>query len=285
MTTSKPPSDAHVLHFAWDNTGGWESQLAVSTSQTPDVYIRGQASKTWGDWITLLSSENCTSVLDDLYLPLTGGTLTGDLSIVNTEGNRTLFLTGNNASLRLFAWSDANYIESGDSAFSNNKNLKITGIGGATGSNLYLNFANIYCRKDNYTNIDSGNYTTYTPILNSASTHATKSSVIYAPTSAGTKGYYLISNGSGAPIWKNINPYDANLSRTANTVLAAPNGSAGAATFRKLVMADLPNITAGSAADYRPVLIRGGDNKPYCAEGITISASNKALCPKTTNEG
>lgn len=37
--------------------------------------------------------------------------------------------------------------------------------------------------------------------------------------------------------------YDATLSRTANTVLAAPNGSAGAATFRKLVEADLPTIS------------------------------------------
>ena len=34
-------------------------------------------------------------------------------------------------------------------------------------------------------------------------------------------------------------------SRTANTVLAAPNGSAGAATFRALVAADIPNLGAG----------------------------------------
>ena len=34
--------------------------------------------------------------------------------------------------------------------------------------------------------------------------------------------------------------YDNGTSRTANTVLSAPNGSAGSATFRKLVMADLP---------------------------------------------
>ena len=63
---------------------------------------------------------------------------------------------------------------------------------------------------------------------------------IYAPTTAGTANQYLISNGSGAPIWRTIDPYDYNISRTANTVLAAPNGSAGKATFRKLVVADLP---------------------------------------------
>lgn len=38
--------------------------------------------------------------------------------------------------------------------------------------------------------------------------------------------------------------YSATNSRTANTVLAAPNGSAGVASFRKLVEADLPTISA-----------------------------------------
>lgn len=111
----------------------------------------------------------------------------------------------------------------------------------------------------------------------------------YAPTVAGTSGQYLTSSGSGAPTWKTINPYDANLSRTANTVLAAPNGSAGVATFRKLVMADLPDLTEGSSASYRPIVIRGGDAagsfKPYYVTGITVSASNKALCPNSTNTG
>lgn len=51
--------------------------------------------------------------------------------------------------------------------------------------------------------LDSVNYTSYTPILNSATTHATSSSVIYAPTTAGTLGHILTSNGSGAPIWTN----------------------------------------------------------------------------------
>lgn len=51
--------------------------------------------------------------------------------------------------------------------------------------------------------VHSNNYTSYTPILNSATTHATNSSVIYAPTTAGTLGHILTSNGSGAPIWTN----------------------------------------------------------------------------------
>ena len=44
--------------------------------------------------------------------------------------------------------------------------------------------------------------------------------------------------------------YDAHISRTANTVLAAPNGSSGPASFRKLVAADIPSITQGKITDF-----------------------------------
>lgn len=42
--------------------------------------------------------------------------------------------------------------------------------------------------------------------------------------------------------------YDSGISRTANMVLAAPDGSNGGATFRKLVSADLPGNYAGSSS-------------------------------------
>ena len=44
--------------------------------------------------------------------------------------------------------------------------------------------------------------------------------------------------------------FDSDTSRSANTVLAAPNGSAGKATFRKLVAADLPSHTHSYAPSY-----------------------------------
>lgn len=66
-------------------------------------------------------------------------------------------------------------------------------------------------------------------------------------------------NGYATTSWVNTqlgNYYSSTASRTANTVLAAPNGSAGAATFRALVAADIPNlnaskITAGTFAAAR----------------------------------
>lgn len=59
MTTSKPPQDAHVLHFAWDNSK-WESQLALGIGSNPRLFIRSQNGLNWSNWVTLLGSNNYT---------------------------------------------------------------------------------------------------------------------------------------------------------------------------------------------------------------------------------
>lgn len=48
--------------------------------------------------------------------------------------------------------------------------------------------------------------------------------------------------------------YDVTISRTANTVLAAPNGKAGSASFRALVAADIPSITKSKITDFPSAL-------------------------------
>lgn len=58
-----------------------------------------------------------------------------------------------------------------------------------------------------------------------------------------TKLYQTVGNATDGTMTQaaiNAKFYDNGTSRTANTVLSAPNGSAGPAKFRKLVMADLP---------------------------------------------
>ncbi len=44
--------------------------------------------------------------------------------------------------------------------------------------------------------------------------------------------------------------YDTNISRTKNTVLAAPNGTDGKAIFRSLVAADIPSLTKSKISDF-----------------------------------
>lgn len=79
-------------------------------------------------------------------------------------------------------------------------------------------------------------------------------------------GAYLMGSDSGRGSWSrkgtfwgdwNLTPgdyYDSKINRSANTVLAAPNGSSGSATFRKLVAADIPSL------DY--ISTKGGYSQP-----------------------
>lgn len=59
-TTGKPPDDSSILQLNWDNSGGWDSQLALSTTAKPHVYYRNQQNGTWGNWSTLLDNLNYT---------------------------------------------------------------------------------------------------------------------------------------------------------------------------------------------------------------------------------
>ena len=53
MTEGKPPADSCILHMAWDNTGGWDEQVAVANDA---MYFRSQSSGTWQAWRTLLDN-------------------------------------------------------------------------------------------------------------------------------------------------------------------------------------------------------------------------------------
>ena len=57
MTTDKPPTgDGHILHFGWDNTGGWDNQIAIANSgHMASRGGRGSGNATantqsWTDW-------------------------------------------------------------------------------------------------------------------------------------------------------------------------------------------------------------------------------------------
>lgn len=68
-TEGKSPDDATVLHLAWDNNGGWDSQLAIS-SPSSRVYSRSQNGGTWQPWKTLAFTTDIPSSLKNPH-PLT----------------------------------------------------------------------------------------------------------------------------------------------------------------------------------------------------------------------
>lgn len=73
-----------------------------------------------------------------------------------------------------------------------------------------------------YTFLTSKNYTSYLPLLNSSDTHATNTSVIYSPTTAGTSGQVLTSNGSGAPSWSDVSNLNVNSAKVLKPYAARP---------------------------------------------------------------
>lgn len=76
-TEGKPAEDSHILHLAWDNTGGWDAQLAVHTS-SGKVSTRAQSSGTWQPWKTLAFTTDIPSSLKNphsLTLKANGTTL------------------------------------------------------------------------------------------------------------------------------------------------------------------------------------------------------------------
>lgn len=56
MTTGKPSADAKILQMNWDNTSGWDSQLAMLNDGT--LQHRSMSNGTWKNWKTVLDSSN-----------------------------------------------------------------------------------------------------------------------------------------------------------------------------------------------------------------------------------
>lgn len=66
-TTGKPENDAHILHLSWDNTGGWDGQIAVPTNHS-NIQWRNMGGKdasgnyVYNSWKTLANlTDNVAS--------------------------------------------------------------------------------------------------------------------------------------------------------------------------------------------------------------------------------
>lgn len=55
MTTGKPTADAKILQMNWDNTSGWDSQLAMTNDGL--LQHRNMSNGTWKDWKTVLDNN------------------------------------------------------------------------------------------------------------------------------------------------------------------------------------------------------------------------------------
>lgn len=65
-TEGKPAEDSHILHLAWDNTGGYDAQLAVHI-RSGKVSTRAQNGGTWQPWKTLAFTTDIPTSLKNPY--------------------------------------------------------------------------------------------------------------------------------------------------------------------------------------------------------------------------
>ena len=185
-------SSGHLMQF--DCTSGSTRYVQIYSGYNTGMYWRNSTDNSLNKaWRLIYDSTSLTqSVVTTLignttyapynsngYLPLNGGTMTGQITIPN--GSSALLVNGGSSSI-LFGTADTN------STF------------GQTAGTTYLRSGatNIIHRKDgtDYVMYDGSNFSV---TLNGTST---TSASFYAPTSSGTANYVLISGGANtAPSW------------------------------------------------------------------------------------
>lgn len=85
----------------------------------------------------------CSSSLTD-YLPLTGGSLSGDLHVLRTSNDASIWAKYyNKTAIRMVASTVATYIQCGNYAWTDSVPMYITGPGTIQGSTLYIKFSTI----------------------------------------------------------------------------------------------------------------------------------------------
>lgn len=243
------PSHTHTVG---NIIGGTNKQFLMSNGTT-------------GEWHTLAKAD--IPSLD--YVPNTHATTTyGTCSTAAATAAKVVTLATNGAwTLKVGAIIAVKFTATNTAA---NPTLNVNNTGAKpvyyntavlTDANLsyagYANRVHIYAYDGtNYVYLGHSvdNNSTYSDMKAATASAAGTHGLAPAP-AAGAQTYFL----RGDATWVNITPsligaaesshthsqyYDSSTSRTANTVLAAPNGSAGAATFRALVAADIPSLAA-----------------------------------------
>jgi len=259
-----------------------QSDKALMLGNDGKLWYCNSASSIPRTW-EVLHTGNYSTTVDNRYLQLTGGTITGNLNI--TSGNIGIYDNAGNGILAPLSASNTWTGVSGEAVVAVGSSAHKTVIR-TNADNLY--HYNLSAGKQ-YKIYDSGNLTkealgvyARTATVNGTSwniagtTNTPTTFDIYAPITKGSSGQFLRSSGTGAPIWETISWYDASVSRTANTVLAAPNGGNGAATFRALVAADIPTVNtvlcqAGTDNINRPIVLTNKSNSLWYAPKALVN--------------
>ena len=208
-------SSTYTDYKIWD-----ESNLPspVQTSDLVDYVVKSDldayATKSWvgeQNYLTTASLDDYAKTTDlASYLPLAGGTLTGDLVLSNNNYIKGIVSTG--TPIQILGLNSSNTISVGNGSYDL---LLYTGASDIShwkgGTSYKIWDASNVSKPLNYVNGTAGSVTSvYARNLNLNGTNypfigtGTTVVTLFAPTTAGTSGQILQSQGAGkAPIWVN----------------------------------------------------------------------------------
>jgi hypothetical protein len=203
--------------------GSTTSALAVTSAGTSGQVLTsgGTGAPTWSTPTTGTVTSVAATAGTGISISGSPITSSGTLTITNTAPDQTVALTAGTGITTSGTYPNFTITNS-----SPDRTVALTGSGTTTVTGTYPNFT--ISSSDAYV----GTVTSVTGTSPVAS-------------SGGTTPAISLASGYG----DTQNPY---ASKTANYVLAAPNGSAGAPTFRAIVAADIPTLnqnTTGTAAN------------------------------------
>ena len=149
-TSSLPASqrplgkDGHILHFGWDNSSGWDAQLAISANgDNPYIAIRAQYSGTWRNWYgaALLKCTNYISGNGGLLIERTDKDLDTYIGVINGKYDIRLMIGSGNVNRGIYDVVTGNwmlYRDASTNIYMNGSVLATGGIAAYSSSDIRL---------------------------------------------------------------------------------------------------------------------------------------------------
>lgn len=152
-TSSLPASqrplgnDGHILHFGWDNSSGWDAQLAISANgDKPYIAVRAQYNGTWRNWYgaALLKCTNYITGNGGLIVERTDKNLDTYMGVSNGTYDIRLMIGSGNVNRGIYDVSTGNWMLYRDSSM----NIYMTGSVLATGGITAYSSSDIRLKQD-----------------------------------------------------------------------------------------------------------------------------------------
>lgn len=128
-------NEGHILHFGWDNNGGWDSQLAISNNgDKPYIAVRAQYNGTWRNWYgaALLKFTNYITGNGGLIVERTDKNLDTYIGVSNGTYDIRLMIGSGNVNRGIYDASTGNWMLYRDSSMNIYMNGSILATGGVT---------------------------------------------------------------------------------------------------------------------------------------------------------